>query len=481
MGRKPRSNVGVAEASILASYLTAKRFPLVLAALLAIPLLFSGRDHPSQLEKVLQRGSVVMLTRNGASSYYLGADGPTGPEYELVRAFADYLGVAVQIEVADSFSDLDRKLLAGAGDMIAANLTRIPPRELRYNFGPDYLETTMEVVYRRGQPRPQSMAALVGRKIMVIAGSSYEELLREAEAEHPGLEWEARDDVGIEDLLLAVADGAIDHTLIDSNIYRINKPFYPRLASAFTFEAAVPHAWAFPPGDDDSLAQQARSFMLTARESKLLEIIDKRFYAYRQSLGRIGMRQFLGQVRSRLPPLLPLFRETAGRVGMDWRLLAAIAYQESQWDPNAISYTGVRGIMMLTKRTAEHLGVDDRLDARQSIEGGARYYLDLLERLSDRVPDSDRRWMALAAYNMGMGHLEDARVLTEHQGGDPDRWTDVEQRLDMLSQERYFQDLKYGYARGFEARKFVSNIQRYYDTLIWMDTRSHPLLTAREV
>lgn len=422
-----------------------------------------------------------MLTRNGASSYYLGADGPTGPEYELVKAFADYLGVGLDITVTEAFAGLERELFAGNGDLIAANLTRTPDRELRYNFGPDYLATTTEVVYRRGQPRPESVEDLRGMRIMVIAGTSYEEVLRRLEEEYPGLEWEAREDVGIEGLLLAVADGAIDATLVDSNIYRINRPFYPRIASGFTLDAELPHAWAFPPGNDDSLVQKARSFMLLARESGLLEGIEEQFYGYPEQLGRVSMHQFLTQVRARLPALLSFFKETAARLGLDWRLLAAIAYQESQWDPEAVSFTGVRGIMMLTRQTARQLGVEDRRDPAQSIAGGARYFLDLYARLPGRIRDPDRIWFALAAYNLGMGHLEDVRVLTERQGGNPDSWSDVEQRLDLLSQERYYKDLRYGYARGFEARKFVSNVRRYYDTLIWMDTRSHPLLTAQEL
>ena len=190
----------------------------------------------------------------------------------------------------------------------------------------------------------------------------------------------------------------------------------------------------------------------------------------------VGMHTFTRQLRRRLPPLVPLFKEVAKAYDLDWRLLAAISYQESHWDPLASSYTGVRGLMMLTLKTAEQLGVDDRLDPRQSVDGGARYFVDLRERIPERIPEPDRSWMALAAYNMGMGHLEDVRILTQRQGGDPDSWKDVSQRLGLITQERYYRETRYGYARGHEARQYVSNIQSYYDTLIWMDTREHPLL-----
>ena len=451
---------------------------MVLAGIVLLPFLYSGNDRPSQLEQVMQRGSLTVLTRNGASSYYLGPDGDTGPEFELAMDFSNFLGVRLKVEVAEAFNHLAGLLESGRGDLIAANLTRTPERELVFNFGPDYLETSTLVVYQRGQPRPRTMADLAGLKIMVIAGSSYEEALAAAKKQNPELEWESRSDVGIEDLLLAVSDGVIDTTLIDSNIYSVNSHFYPLAATAFALPGTLPHAWAFSPGSDDSLAQKARTFMLQARETGRLQEITDAFYTPRQHLDRVGMFQFLEQVRERLPPLLPVFQEIANAYELDWRLLAAIGYQESHWKPDASSFTGVRGIMMLTQRTANQLGLTDRLDPKQSIEGGARYFIQLRSRIPDRIKEPDRSWMALAAYNMGMSHLEDARVLTQKRGGNPDSWHDVNENLDLLSQEKWYSELKYGYARGFEAKQYIENIRNYYDILIWMDTLEHPMLVA---
>ncbi|MEJ2402353.1 MAG: membrane-bound lytic murein transglycosylase MltF [Xanthomonadales bacterium] len=451
---------------------------LLLAIAASIAFFTSGNDHPTQLEQVLERGELVMLTRNGASTYYIGPDGPTGPEVELARGFAEYLGVELDIRTAPAFNQLAEMLESGAGDMIAANLTRTPDREERFNFGPDYQETTMVVVYRRGQPRPRSFADLAGRKVMVIAGSSYEEALELAKFDVEDLEWEARSDVGMEELLLAVADGAIDATLVDSNIFSLNGRYYPRVDIAFTLEGTLPHAWAFPGGADDSLARAASDYLHEASEDGRLSALHNAFYTEDGRLDRVGMHQFMGQVRKRLPPLIPLFQEVAEAHDMDWRLLAAIGYQESHWDPEASSYTGVRGLMMLTRRTANHLGVTDRLDPRQSIDGGARYLLDLHGRLPGGIEEPDRTWMALAAYNMGMGHLEDVRVITQKRGGDPNRWDDVRDNLELLTQERWYRDTRYGYARGFETKQFVDNVQDYYEMLVWMDTRDHPLLVV---
>ena len=190
---------------------------------------------------------------------------------ELVRQFGDFLGVGVEIEAVDAFSLLAGLLNEGKGDLIAANLTRTPAREELFNFGPDYQQTSMLVVYRRGQSRPRSFGDLVGRKVMVIADSSYEEALDLAQFDHPELTWEPRSDIGMEELLLAVSDRAIDITLVDSVNFGLNGHYYPRVAAAFTLPGTLPLAWAFPRGPDDSLLRKARTFMLQAEQDSRLE------------------------------------------------------------------------------------------------------------------------------------------------------------------------------------------------------------------
>jgi len=443
-----------------------------------LPFLYSGQDQPTQLQQAQQRGSLTLLTRNGASSYFIGPEGGTGPEYDLAAAFADYLGLEIEVKVAGEFGNLGTLLGTRQGDLIAANLTRTPAREKLFNFGPDYAEAKTVVVYKRGKTRPRKLPDLLGIRLSVIAGSSYEDLLTKAQEILPGLQWTSEKTMGMEGLLLAIADGELDATLVDSNIFNINSQFYPGLNIGFTFADNQPQAWAFLPGDDDSLVQKAHSFFRLINENGDLVAIQSRYKQNNNDLDRVGMFQFMKQVRNRLPPLLPVFQEIAAVHEMDWRLLAAMGYQESHWDPDAASSTGVRGIMMLTQRTARQLGINNRLDPEQSIEGGARYFLRMHHRIPARIAEPDRSWMALAAYNMGWGHLEDVRVLTQKQGGNPDRWQDVNERLPLLSQEKWYSQTRYGYARGYEARQYVENIRSYFDTLVWMDTRAHPMLVA---
>lgn len=451
----------------------------MLAAIVFFPHLYSGHDDPNLLQQAQQRGSLTLLTRNGASSYFIGPEGGMGPEYDLAAAFAEYLDLELEVRVAEMYGDLGSLLIGRQGDMIAANLTRTPEREALFNFGPDYAEAKIIVVYRRGNTRPRKLPDLLGLRLAVIAGSSYEGLLIKAQAILPALQWTTEKDKGMGGLLQSIADGELDATLVDSNIFRINSQFYPSLKTGFMFQDKQPQAWAFKLGDDDSLVQTSRAFFRLIQENGTLAALQSRYYDNDNDLDRVGMFHFMKQVRERLPPLLPVFQEVAIVHNMDWRFLAAMGYQESHWDPDASSVTGVRGIMMLTRRTARQLGINDRLDPEQSIEGGARYFLRMRQRIPARIPEPDRSWMALAAYNMGYGHLEDARVLTQKQGGNPDRWQDINERLPLLSQEKWYRQTRYGYARGYEAQQYVTNIRSYFDTLVWMETRSHPLLIAQ--
>lgn len=436
---------------------------------------------PTRLEQVRERGRLVMLTRNGASSYYIDGSGPTGPEYALAHGLAERLGVTLEVRVADAFDDLNEMLLNGEGDLIAANISRTPSREKRLRFALPYAETHTRVVVRRGLRVPERLEDLEGLRGVVLSGSSYEEQLQTVGTRDISLEWEARNDLGVEEMLHAVAEGEYEYTLVDERILRLHRRYYPGISDAFALDHGQQLAWAFRRDDDDSLVQAANLYLREARENGTLLAIESQFFTPPEPLERLDMIHFQNRMRERLPHYLPFFREAALDHDIDWRLLAAMGYQESHWEPTAKSPTGVRGVMMLTLDTARDLGVENRLDPLQSIHGGADYFVQLRDRLPERIAEPDRTWMALAAYNMGLGHLRDARALTERQGGDPDRWEDVRERLPLLTQEKYYKNTRYGYAQGYQAQHYVDNIQRFLDTLIWMDTSSHPLLAEQMI
>jgi membrane-bound lytic murein transglycosylase F len=216
---------------------------------------------------------------------------------------------------------------------------------------------------------------------------------------------------------------------------------------------------------DQSLLDEATGFLEEIRGDGTLAQLVERYYGHVGRLNFVDSRDFRRHLNLRLPPLIPFFKKAAGQTGIDWRLLASIGYQESHWDSTAVSPTGVRGIMMLTRATARQMKVRQRTDPEQSILGGARYLKVIERKIPDRIREPDRMWLTLAGYNVGFGHLEDARILTQRQGGDPDKWQDVKKRLPLLSEKKWYKSTKHGYARGREPVQFVENIRSYYALL----------------
>ncbi|TVQ42226.1 MAG: membrane-bound lytic murein transglycosylase MltF [Wenzhouxiangella sp.] len=456
------------------------RFPgwrLVLMAALLLLFALSGNTPVSQVERIEARGSLVMLTLNGAATYYLGAEGETGFEYDLALGFADHVGVPLEVITFPTISELLTALERGRGDFIAANLSRTVERQARLRFGPPYKAVAPVVVYRRGNRRPGKLDDLANGRLVMVGGTSYEPLLGRLA---PDLTWTVDREASIEDLLEAISNEDIDYTILDSNILELNRRFFPAIRPAFELEEPQNLAWAVLRDDDDSLVQKMREYFVSVDEDGRLAEIRQRHFDHVESYEPVGTFTFMRQMRERLPPLREYFEEAAELTDLDWRLLAAVGYQESHWNPEAVSRTGVRGVMMLTQRTARQLGVEDRLDPHQSIDGGARYLRSMIDRLPQRIEKPDRLWLALAAYNVGFGHLEDARVLTQRLGGDPDRWIDVREHLPLLTQERWHSQTRFGYARGHEPVHFVENIRTFYEILMWMDGREHPLMVQAE-
>ncbi len=231
-----------------------------------------------------------------------------------------------------------------------------------------------------------------------------------------------------------------------------------------------PLAWMVSKNSHDDILASLVEFFGTVHHDGTLLALDEKYYGHIEQFNYVETRTFIKAVAGTLPKYQALFEKYAQE--LDWRLLAAISYQESHWNPTARSYTGVRGMMMLTLATAKQMGIKSRLDTEQSIRGGAKYFKRMIAMMPDRIPTPDRIWFALASYNIGFGHLDDARIITQRQGGDPDRWVEVKSRLPLLQQKKYYKNTKYGYARGEEPVQYVDNIRRYYDTLSWLDDKA---------
>lgn len=413
-----------------------------------------------------QTGELVVLTRFSPTTYYLDADGePTGLEYDLVRRFADAQGWTVRFELASSLEEMFARLERGEAHLAAAGLAATDHRLGRVRFGPAYAETRERVVCGPSVDAPKGVADLVGLRLEVVAGSSHVDRLRELRMEHPGLAWKEVDLPGEEALLERVSTGLADCTVADELEYQIARNYLPGLQVVFDLGRERRIAWAFPKRGESRLLEAVGRFFQEMADSGDMAILKERYFGHIFRLEEADVLGILKRRTTRLPALRRHFHEGQTLSGLDWRLLAAVAYQESQWDPKAVSPTGVRGIMMLTADTADRLGVKDRLDPRESILGGARYLRMLIDMIPESVPEPDRIWMALAAYNIGPGHFAGALRLTRRLKRNPDAWIDVKDVLPKLSQARYAGALGYGYARGGEARAFAENVRIYYDIL----------------
>jgi membrane-bound lytic murein transglycosylase F len=441
------------------------------ALLLALALAGCSKPTPL-LDRIKASGELVVLTRNSPTTYYEDADGLAGLEYELVQLFAEQLGVKTHFIVPDSFDKIIPMISRAEAHLAAAGLTVTKGREHLVRFGPSYQEITPQLVYRAGNKRPKDIADTTEGILEIVAGSSHEEELLRLMKKYPDLEWESRREVASEELLHLVREQVIDYTIADSNEVAINRRYYPKLKVAFNLTKPQPLAWAFPHAEDTSLYNAALIFFERIKKDGTLKQLLERYYGYFERINFVDKRTFRRHMASRLPLYIPYFKKAAKETGLDWKLLAAIGYQESHWDPKAKSPTGVRGIMMLTQATASQLGVESRLDPEQSILGGARYLRLMEEKIPDRVAEPDRLWLALAGYNVGFGHLEDARILTQQDGGDPDKWADVKVRLPLLSQKKWYQKARHGYARGREPVAYVDNIRSYYDLLTWANNKT---------
>ncbi|HHJ35338.1 MAG TPA: membrane-bound lytic murein transglycosylase MltF, partial [Gammaproteobacteria bacterium] len=364
--------------------------------------------------------------------------------------------------------DLLDKISKNDIHIAAAGLTITPEREKRFRFGPAYQEITEQLVYNASNKRPKDLSHLDG-SLEVVANSSHEERLRHLKETMKSLSWKPNHELESEELLQLVSNDIIEYTIADSNELLLNQRFHINLRVAFDIGSPQQLAWALPQTEDSSLFIEVQKFFKKIKENGELTRLIERNYGHIENFDYVGTKIFMRHIEKRLPAYQDYFEEAARKQAIDWRLIAAMGYQESHWNPDAVSPTGVRGIMMLTLKTAKELNVKDRLDPKSSISGGARYFKQTLDRMSAEITEPDRTWMAMAAYNVGYAHLQDARKITRKLGKNPNLWIDVKQALPLLAQSKWYKQTRYGYARGWEPVRYVENIRSYYDVLKWIE------------
>lgn len=450
--------------------MTAWRIVAVLACLTV-----GCEEAPKPVATMAQSGELVVLTVNGPATYFEDAQGqPSGFEYDLAMLFARELRVRPNIQVIDNPAKIEQHLLAGQAHLAAAALARHFDFPGGLAWGPSYHTTQHLVVARAGEPRPKSLQDIVDRQVGVIEDSVADHLLSANEPLPIPVE-RLSPGASTADLLERVAAGELDFALVESTRFTLARRYFPQVQVVLPVGKPVDYAWLVSTVDKKRILAAAGPFFERIRKDGTLQRLIDRYYGHATRFTAIDAGTLIERIGTLLPQLRPHFEEAERASGIDWRFIAALGYQESHWDASATSPTGVRGLMMLTEETASRLQVANRLDVRESIVGGARYLALLKEALHPRIGEPDRTFLALAAYNMGLGHLEDARILAQRSKLDPDKWQDVRQVLPRLSEPDSFLTLKHGYARGFEAMQHVDNVRNYYDILARAHPRDMPL------
>jgi membrane-bound lytic murein transglycosylase F len=430
--------------------------------ILTILLVTVSCGRQDALEAILESGEITVLTRNNAHCYYIYRDNPMGFEYDLAKAFSDYLGVKLNV-VTPEWDGLIDALSKGKGDFIAASMTITSSRGDLIDFSEEYLSIKQKVVVHKDNYRIRKVEDLKGKSVHVRRGTSYEERLHELKNGGVDINIKLYDDLPTEELIRMVAEKEIEVTIADSNVADLNQRYYPDVKIVFEIEKSQSLGWAVRK-EEKALLKKINEFFLKIKGDGTFERIHGKYYAHLDLFDYVDLKKYHERIDTRLPKYEDIIRMAAKNFGFDWRLIAAMIYQESHFDPEATSFTGVEGIIQLTQDTAREMGIKDRQDAEQSIFGGVKYLRKLYGRHKG-AKDPDRLLLALASYNVGHGHILDAQGIAREKGLDPNSWAALKEILPLLRFSKYYKKTRYGYCRGTEPVRYVKRILTYYDIL----------------
>ncbi len=405
-------------------------------------------------------GRLVVAIRETPAFFQGEGSTASGFEHDLVTAFAESLGLKVHfIKAADPYELND---LALAGRVHLAASMPLGNGSLHYSMP---IRTVRQwIVGHNDVYGPGELTDLAGKTVEVPAGSPLADSLRGIEPASRPVVVEVAG-VNEMELLERVATHKAELVAVHDIHLDLGVNFHPELAPLLKLPGKLEFGWAFGADGADGLRAKADAFIAGARADGTLARLHDRYFGHIKRINAEGIARFLDDAKTRLPQWRRHFQAAQDLTGIDWRLIAALAYQESKWDPLATSYTNVRGMMMLTEDTADYLRVKNRLDAPESIRAGARYLAELVEQVPASAKHPDRLWLALSAYNLGMGHFRGARAIAQRMKRDPDVWYEMKQVLPQLARPEIYARLKSGAARGGEAVIMVENIRSYYDVL----------------
>ena len=426
-------------------------------------------ENAYDLPQIKDSGELVVLTLYSSTSYFIYRGQEMGFQYELSGQFAKSLGLKLRIEVANSVDELIRKLLAGEGDMIAYNLpvTKEWKDSLIY-CGEDIITHQVIVQQGKGKQKPlKDVTELIGKDIYVKPGKYYDRLVNLNNELGGGIQIHkvTNDSITTEDLITQVAQGKIPYTVADNDLARLNTTYYPNLNIKLSISFDQRASWAVRK-DCPQLAAAADKWHEENMTSPAYTASTKRYFEISKS---VPHSPILSLREGKISHYDNLFKKYSKEIDWDWRLLASLAYTESNFDTTAVSWAGARGLMQLMPQTARAMGVPPgkEQNPEESIKAAVKY-IKLTDRSLSAIPDKEERIkFILASYNAGLGHIYDAIALADKYGKDKNTWNNnVENYILLKSNEEYFTDpvCKNGYFRGIETYNFVRDIISRYES-----------------
>jgi len=431
----------------------------------------------NRLEQIKERGKLVGITDYNSTNYFIYRGKPMGFQYDLLKRYADHLDVELEIKV---YKDMDRSFKAieeGEADVMAFNLAVTEARKKRVNFTVPYAQTRQVLVQRkpddwRSMTRRElernmlrNQLELKGKVVYVRANSSYEQRLRNLSEEiGGGIRVIEKDDYSEEQLISLVARGEIDYTICDENVAKVNSTYYPNIdvKTAISFPQNL--AWGVP-RQADSLLNNVNNWIRSFKKSLDYTLVYNKYFRNRKS-ARIYKSDYYTISSGKISPYDDLIKKYSDEIDWDWRLLASLIFQESRFKPNAQSWAGAYGLMQLMPSVLNRFEVEDKSSPRQNIRAGVAF-LKWLDKQVKKLGIDDRNQrikFVLASYNVGLGHVLDARRLAEKYGGDPNKWDVIKEYLLKKSNPEYYNDevVYYGYCRGIETYNYVDQIMDRY-------------------
>lgn len=435
---------------------------------------------------------LVVVVRPAPGVYQPGPGGLVGLDADLARLFANQTGRTLRFVTAGNATELVDRVARGRATLGVGGLLRPVaeggPAKPAISEPAAAGTQTPSVLWTRGYYRvapvviynvegfaPNDWRDLDGDTVAYVTGAGLEPQVEKVRHTHPEVRWDPVSPPTADTLIGEVSDGRRSYAVVSSTEAALARNIHLNYDVAFTVEGRRELAWIVP-AEAEGLRDELNGFLSRVEADGTLKRLVDRYYGQQGQVPRLDAGVLHERIQTLLPQFRAAFQQAQQMTGLEWRLLAAIAYQESQWDPLATSETGVRGMMQLTEETARRLGDIDRLDPRASILAAARYIHELKTRIPARIPEPDRTWFALAAFNIGLGHLEDARVLAQKQKLNPDLWSDVKKTLPLLALPEYYDQAKLGYARGGMPVAFVDRVRAYYDVLLARQPQLAPRL-----